>query len=156
LDYLLNYVKQWAKQFQQLNFTSTAENSSHSKLSVLCPRSHDSMLLISYLPCFFYRTGYLKHVAKYAAPVQKEAAIRVGQEGADDIDLEGKVIIVTGANSGIGKEIATYAAAKGAKLYMLCRSKERAEKARDEIMKLTSNKDIKVVLVSVPRGPITA
>jgi dehydrogenase/reductase SDR family protein 12 len=60
------------------------------------------------------------------------------------------VIIVTGANSGIGKEVATYAAAKGAKLYMLCRSKERAEKARDEIMKLTSNKDIKVVLVSVP------
>lgn len=92
----------------------------------------------------------MKHVAKYSSPVQKEAAIGVGQEGADNVSLEGKVIIVTGANSGIGKEIATYAAAKGAKLYMLCRSKERAEKARDEIMKLTSNKDIKVILVSVP------
>jgi hypothetical protein len=108
------------------------------------------MSLMSYLPCFFSRTGYLKHVAKYTSPVQEEAAIRVGQEGADDVNLEGKVIIVTGANSGIGKEIATYAAAKGAKLYMLCRSKERAEKARDEIMTLTSNKDIKVVLVSIP------
>jgi NADP-dependent 3-hydroxy acid dehydrogenase YdfG len=51
------------------------------------------------------------------------------------------------ANSGLGKELATYAAAKGAKLYMLCRSKERAEKARDEIAKLTSNDKIEVLLV---------
>jgi hypothetical protein len=150
LKYLLYYVKKWDKEFQQLSFTSTAENNPHSKLPLLCPRFHDCMLLVSYLPCFFSRTGYLKHVAKYTSPVQKGAAIRVGEEGADNVNLEGKVIIVTGANSGIGKEIATYAAAKGAKLYMLCRSKERAEKARDEIMKLTSNKDIKVVLVSVP------
>jgi NAD(P)-dependent dehydrogenase (short-subunit alcohol dehydrogenase family) len=52
------------------------------------------------------------------------------------------------ANSGIGKEIATYAAAKGAKLYMLCRSKERAEKARDDIVKLTSNDQVEIILVS--------
>ena len=52
------------------------------------------------------------------------------------------------ANSGIGKELSTYAAAKGAKLYMLCRSKDRAEKAREEVVKLTSNEDVEIMLVS--------
>jgi len=50
------------------------------------------------------------------------------------------------ANSGIGKEMATYAAAKGAHVYMVCRSKERAEQAREEIMKSTSNEKIDVLL----------
>jgi len=56
-------------------------------------------------------------------------------------------IYITGANSGIGKEIATYAAAKGAKLYMLCRTQERAENARKEIIETTQNENIKILLV---------
>lgn len=57
-------------------------------------------------------------------------------------------MVVTGANSGIGKELATYAAAKGAKVYMCCRSKDRAEKAKKEIMEATSNDKIDILLVS--------
>ena len=53
------------------------------------------------------------------------------------------------ANSGLGKELATYAAAKGASVYMLCRSKERAEKARDEIVASTSNENVKILLADV-------
>lgn len=52
------------------------------------------------------------------------------------------------ANSGIGKELATYAAAKGAKLYMLCRTLDRAEKAKEEIMESTQNKNISIIQVS--------
>jgi len=63
--------------------------------------------------------------------------------------MDGKVVAITGANSGIGKELATYAAAKGAKLYMICRSKDRAEKAREEISKLTNNDNIAVLLADV-------
>ena len=37
------------------------------------------------------RTGYLKNVAKYKDPVQSSAAIKRGQEGADGVDLGGKV-----------------------------------------------------------------
>jgi dehydrogenase/reductase SDR family protein 12 len=63
--------------------------------------------------------------------------------------MGGKVVVVTGANSGNGKALATYAAAKGAKLYMICRSEGRAMTARDEIAKETDNDDIKIILVSV-------
>jgi dehydrogenase/reductase SDR family protein 12 len=45
--------------------------------------------------------------------------------------------------------MATYAAAKGAKLYMLCRSKERAEKARQEIIEATSNDKVEVLLADM-------
>ena len=51
------------------------------------------------------------------------------------------------ANSGLGKEMATYASAKGAKLYMICRSKDRAEQARQEIVSKTANENVKVILV---------
>jgi len=97
----------------------------------------------------FTQTGYVKHLANYKYPVQNSPAIRVGQEGTDNIDLSEKVVVVTGANSGIGKEIATYAAAKGAKLYMFCRSKERAEKAKKEIVDATSSGTVEIVLVDL-------
>jgi hypothetical protein len=44
--------------------------------------------------------------------------------------------------------LATYAAAKGAKLYMLCRTLERAEKAKEEIIQSTNNENIKIIQVS--------
>lgn len=94
------------------------------------------------------QTGYYRHIKNYAKqfPVQKKAEIVRGAEGADGVDMGGKVVIVTGANSGIGKEISTYAAAKGAKVYLLCRSSERAEAARTEIMEKTSNDKIHILL----------
>ena len=76
---------------------------------------------------------------------------RCGMEGADGVDLSDKIVIITGANSGIGKELATYAAAKGAKLYMFCRSQERAEKARNEIINTTSSVSVEIVLVDLVR-----
>ena len=65
------------------------------------------------------------------------------------MDLSDKVVIVTGANSGIGKDLATYAAAKGAKLYMFCRSKDRAEKARKDIVDATSSNSVDIILVDL-------
>jgi len=48
-------------------------------------------------------------------------------------DLTGKVIIVTGANSGIGFEAAKEFARKGAQTILACRSMEKAETALAEI-----------------------
>lgn len=42
-----------------------------------------------------------------------------------------------------------YSAAKGAKVYMLCRSKNRADKKRDEIVEKTGNQNVEVVVVDV-------
>merc|ERR1719253_2064653 len=85
----------------------------------------------------FTQTGYRRHIEGYTAPVQESAAIPLGAPGSDGVNLGGKVVIISGANSGLGKEMATYAAAKGANLYMLCRSKERADRARTEILEAT-------------------
>jgi len=81
----------------------------------------------------FTKTGYEKHIKAYKEPVQTSADIKKGAEGNDGVTMEGKVVVITGANSGIGKEMATYAAAKGATLYMLCRSQGRAEEAKADI-----------------------
>jgi hypothetical protein len=44
----------------------------------------------------FTKTGYEKHIKSYKDPVQKAASILRNQEGADGVDLEGKVILITG------------------------------------------------------------
>jgi dehydrogenase/reductase SDR family protein 12 len=97
----------------------------------------------------FTQNGYIRHMGKYTTPVQSAPSIGRGVKGADGVDLDGKVVVITGANSGIGKTISTYAAAKGANVYMICRSKERAEMARDEIVKITSNPAVNIVLADV-------
>ena len=96
------------------------------------------------------RTGYLKHIKKYTDPVQNAAAIKIGAEGADAIDMTGKVVCISGANSGIGFELSKYCSAKGAKVYMFCRSRDRAEKAKKEIVEATSNHNIDILLVRKP------
>ena len=47
--------------------------------------------------------------------------------------LEGKFVVVTGANNGIGKETTLQLAAQGATIAMLCRNPLRAEKAMEDI-----------------------
>lgn len=100
-------------------------------------------------PVFLHRTGYQRHVRSYTEPVQSAAAIGLGAEGADGVDLTDQVIVVTGANSGLGKQVATYAAAKGARLYMFCRSMDRAQAAKDEIVQATSSAKVEIVQVDV-------
>lgn len=98
----------------------------------------------------FTATGYLKHAATYpTGTVQDSSTIKLNQPGADGVDLTNKVVVITGANSGIGKELATYAAAKGGRVYMFCRSKDRAEKAKEEIMKATSSETVEIILVDL-------
>ncbi|KAJ5113441.1 hypothetical protein N7456_001975 [Penicillium angulare] len=50
-------------------------------------------------------------------------------------DLRGKVYIVTGSNTGIGKELARMLYAKNAKVYVAARSQEKAERAMKEIQR---------------------
>lgn len=47
--------------------------------------------------------------------------------------MDGKTVLITGANSGIGKETARDLAKRGARIIMACRTMETAIKARGEI-----------------------
>ncbi|KAM0443753.1 hypothetical protein ACHAO4_010434 [Trichoderma viride] len=48
-------------------------------------------------------------------------------------DLQGKTIIVTGSNTGLGKEIAQIVYSRNAKVYMMARNEEKTNKAIDSI-----------------------
>src|SRR5262249_14012717 len=53
--------------------------------------------------------------------------------------MHGRICLVTGANSGIGKATATELARMGARVLMVCRDRERGEQARGEIARDTGN-----------------
>ncbi|KAH8372625.1 hypothetical protein KR009_001283 [Drosophila setifemur] len=54
----------------------------------------------------------------------------------------GKVFIVTGANTGIGKETVLEIAKRGGTVYMACRDMNRCEAARQDIIAKTNNQNI--------------
>ncbi|MBL6752870.1 MAG: SDR family oxidoreductase [Pseudomonadales bacterium] len=56
-----------------------------------------------------------------------------------DQDLSGKVYVVTGANSGIGFEASRNFAARGARVVLICRSKEKGDAALAKIEQETGN-----------------
>jgi NAD(P)-dependent dehydrogenase (short-subunit alcohol dehydrogenase family) len=68
-------------------------------------------------------------------PGPQTAANKAGASGAGN-KLEGKVMVVTGANAGIGKETARQLYWSGATVILACRSLERAAAARDDIISI--------------------
>lgn len=60
-------------------------------------------------------------------------------------DLTGKIIIVTGGNSGLGYESVKAFAMKGAEVVLASRSSDKGEEAKTEILKSNPNGKIKVM-----------
>lgn len=66
-----------------------------------------------------------------------------------EVDLKGKVAVVTGANSGLGLVTARELAARGATVWMICRSEERGRLALQELKKLNPQADLHLNIVDV-------
>lgn len=65
---------------------------------------------------------------------------------ANDVpDQSGKIIFITGANTGLGYEAAKVLAGKGARVLIGCRSKEKAQQARNKILAEHPSADMAVV-----------
>ncbi len=60
--------------------------------------------------------------------------------------IKGKICIITGSNSGIGKETAIALARMEATIVMVVRNQERGEKARTEIVKQTGNDSVDLMI----------
>ncbi|KAM6170931.1 retinol dehydrogenase 12 isoform 2-T2 [Erethizon dorsatum] len=61
-----------------------------------------------------------------------------------NVQLPGKVVVITGANTGIGKETARELARRGARVYIACRDVLKGESAASEIRADTKNSQVLV------------
>lgn len=60
--------------------------------------------------------------------------------------LENKIVIITGANSGVGFECSKHILSKNGHLVMACRNIKRAEAAKEELLKIYPNGEVDILL----------
>lgn len=65
-----------------------------------------------------------------------------GPKYSKDNRIDGKVVIVTGANSGMGKEVALELARRGGKVYLACRDRAKGEEVCRQIIDKTGNPNV--------------
>ncbi|MCS7086754.1 MAG: SDR family oxidoreductase [Bacteroidia bacterium] len=63
--------------------------------------------------------------------------------------MRNKTVVVTGANTGIGKVTALELARMGAKVVMLCRNREKGEAALAEIKRLSANDEVEMIVADL-------
>ena len=68
---------------------------------------------------------------------------------SDKTTMKDKVVLVTGANSGIGRAASLALAKKGATVVMVARNKERGEAARSEIIRESQNASVDLLLADL-------
>ncbi len=64
-------------------------------------------------------------------------------------DMSGKICMVTGANTGIGKATAHGLAALGASVIMICRNQSKGEEARADIISESGNKAVDLMIADL-------
>jgi len=98
--------------------------------------SGGNALLDASIVCSFDRSGYARHARAFAP-------------GDLDVDLAGRVCLVTGANSGIGLETCQALASRGASVWMLCRDPARGRRALARVRAAAASRDVHLALLDV-------
>ncbi|KAK7080225.1 Dehydrogenase/reductase SDR member 12, partial [Halocaridina rubra] len=80
-----------------------------------------------------------------------QAASRDFKDNDLDVDCTGRQYMITGANSGIGKCIATEIAKRGGTVHMVCRNATTAAEAKKEVISATKNENIFVHILDMSR-----
>jgi NAD(P)-dependent dehydrogenase (short-subunit alcohol dehydrogenase family) len=68
---------------------------------------------------------------------------------ASEATFKGRVALVTGANSGLGKAVASALAGRGATVLMVCRDLGRGEAARQSILAATGNPEVHLLVADL-------
>ena len=63
--------------------------------------------------------------------------------------MKNKIVLITGANSGMGKATAMELAKKGAHIVMVCRNRQTGEEAQKEIIAGSGNKDVDLLIADL-------
>ncbi|KAM9448949.1 dehydrogenase/reductase SDR family member 12-like [Salvelinus alpinus] len=98
----------------------------------------------------FYRSAvwFVKGLQEYTKSGY-EAAAKQFNTGDLDVNLSGRSFVITGANSGIGKATAHEIAKRGGIVHLVCRNKERAQEAKEEIVEHSKNQNVHVHIVDM-------
>ena len=136
----------------------TSIRSSNSKEAII---SNETYYISCLLDCFFvgekmtfYRKGvwFVKGLSHYTKQGYDAAAKHF--EPLDGINVSGRAFMITGANSGIGKETSIAIAKCGGTVHMVCRNEERGAAAQQEIKDASNNEEVHLHIVDMsdPRG----
>ena len=98
----------------------------------------------------FYRNivWYCKGLKEYTKSGYLSASKAFRAEDLD-VDCQGKTFLITGANSGIGKQAAVEIARRGGTIHMVCRNPTSAQEAKDQIVQETQNSDVHVHILDI-------
>lgn len=100
----------------------------------------------------FFRNGvwFVKGLSEYTRSGYAKAAKHFNPKDLD-VDCSGKVFLITGANSGIGKQAVLEIAKRNGTVHMVCRNPKYAEEAKTELVGLTQSEDIHIHILDLSK-----
>ena len=104
------------------------------------------------LAAIYYRFNLSHHLDEFLSIMRPNYTGRHTMKGFTAkhvLDQTGKTVFITGANTGLGFEAAKVLAGSNARVIIGCRSKDKAEGARNEILAEHKRADVAIVVIDL-------